>query len=205
MSQKVPTKERIFEAAVHLFATKGYHGTSIRDIAKSVGIKESSMYNHFAGKEALFQSILDYQIDGFNQSIKALERLKEIGIETEDPVEFWFAGTREFLKDQPPHSEEISIIILNEMFLNETCRDFVLNKLYMAQKDLVVTLLTAMQEMNLIRSCDIERVAQQYICMIHGLEIENKLKTLQGIPREETMHQLMDQMAFFFEPLRIES
>jgi AcrR family transcriptional regulator len=41
------TKEKIFDAAVELFAERGYDGVSIRDIAKAVGIRESSVYKHF--------------------------------------------------------------------------------------------------------------------------------------------------------------
>ena len=47
------TKEKIFETAVNMFAKRGYKGTSIRDIASAVRIKDSSIYNHFKGKEAI--------------------------------------------------------------------------------------------------------------------------------------------------------
>lgn len=53
------TKERILEAAIDLFSERGYAEVGIRDIAAAVGIKESSLYNHFAGKKQLFDAILD--------------------------------------------------------------------------------------------------------------------------------------------------
>lgn len=53
------TKERILEAAVDLFSERGYSEVGIRDIARAVGIKESSLYSHYAGKKQLFDAILE--------------------------------------------------------------------------------------------------------------------------------------------------
>ena len=74
---KKNTKERIFEAAVDLFSKQGYHGTSIRDLAKTVGIKESSLYNHYSGKSSIFDAILNYQITGFKTAIAYLNEKEE--------------------------------------------------------------------------------------------------------------------------------
>ncbi|MFD1179332.1 TetR/AcrR family transcriptional regulator [Paenibacillus puldeungensis] len=51
------TKERILNAALDLFCINGYTTVSIRDIGKTVGIKESSIYYHFKNKEDILQTI----------------------------------------------------------------------------------------------------------------------------------------------------
>ena len=53
------TRQAILDAALDLFAAKGYFGTSLRDVATVVGVRESALYNYFAGKEALFDALLD--------------------------------------------------------------------------------------------------------------------------------------------------
>ena len=53
------TRQAILDAALDLFAAKGYFGTSLRDVAAVVGVRESALYNYFAGKEALFDALLD--------------------------------------------------------------------------------------------------------------------------------------------------
>lgn len=57
------TKEKILEEAFQMFSVRGYTAVSIRDIAKAVGIKESSVYNHFQSKQNLFDSIVKLQAE----------------------------------------------------------------------------------------------------------------------------------------------
>src|SRR3954469_7915676 len=52
------TRQAILDAALDLFAEKGYFGTSLRDIATVVGVRESALYNYFPGKDALFSALI---------------------------------------------------------------------------------------------------------------------------------------------------
>jgi AcrR family transcriptional regulator len=47
------TRRKIDEAALSLFVEKGIAGTSVRDIARAVGIAEGALYRHYASKEEL--------------------------------------------------------------------------------------------------------------------------------------------------------
>lgn len=55
---KQNTKEMIWQQALALFSQYGYEGVSVKAIAKAVGIKDSSLYNHYAGKQEIFDTIL---------------------------------------------------------------------------------------------------------------------------------------------------
>ena len=66
------TKERIIYEALNLFSTKGFDAISVRDIAKAVGIKASSLYNHFKNKQDIFDTI----INKYSEHVKKfLERI----------------------------------------------------------------------------------------------------------------------------------
>jgi len=52
------TALRIMDVAEDLFAIQGYDGTSLRQIADGAGIREPGLYNHFAGKQALYEAVL---------------------------------------------------------------------------------------------------------------------------------------------------
>jgi len=53
------TKQRIIDTALRLFAEKGYDSVSVGEIAEAVGIRAPSLYNHFSGKQAIFDAIVD--------------------------------------------------------------------------------------------------------------------------------------------------
>jgi AcrR family transcriptional regulator len=53
------TRQAILDAAERLFLTQGYHGTSMRQIADGAGIVVAGIYNHFPGKESIFDAVLD--------------------------------------------------------------------------------------------------------------------------------------------------
>lgn len=51
------TRGRIIEAALSLFAHRGYHGTSIRDIAEAAGVNSATLYFHFSSKDAVLEEL----------------------------------------------------------------------------------------------------------------------------------------------------
>jgi AcrR family transcriptional regulator len=51
------TKAELLQAALELFAAKGFEGTSVRDIARAVGLSESVLYAHFDSKRAIFDAV----------------------------------------------------------------------------------------------------------------------------------------------------
>jgi AcrR family transcriptional regulator len=62
--------KQIREAALELWASQGYHATSIKEIASVVGIRDSSLYSHLTSKEQLLNEILT---DHFRALIAAHE------------------------------------------------------------------------------------------------------------------------------------
>ena len=52
------TRERILTEASRLFAERGYDGTSTRQIADAVGIRQPSLFHHFASKQAIMEELL---------------------------------------------------------------------------------------------------------------------------------------------------
>jgi AcrR family transcriptional regulator len=63
MREPQPTRrdrrEDILQASLHLFAEKGFHGTSMRDIAREAEITEGLIYHYFESKRDLFRAIID--------------------------------------------------------------------------------------------------------------------------------------------------
>ncbi|MEV0149910.1 MULTISPECIES: TetR/AcrR family transcriptional regulator [unclassified Nonomuraea] len=49
----------IMRSAREIFAERGYHGASIRDIAKDAGVSLSALYHYYAGKQELLHALLE--------------------------------------------------------------------------------------------------------------------------------------------------
>ncbi len=53
----------VLDAARRLFAERGYHGTSMKDIAEALGVRAPSLYNHVASKQDILYAIMDKAMD----------------------------------------------------------------------------------------------------------------------------------------------
>jgi AcrR family transcriptional regulator len=58
-TEKKDTQHQILDAAVEVFAEKGYHDTRVDDIVAASGTSKGSVYFHFASKEQIFFSVID--------------------------------------------------------------------------------------------------------------------------------------------------
>ena len=73
------TKEKIVDEALTLFATNGFKGTSVKNIADAVGIKDASLYKHFKSK----QKILDTIVTTMRQHIEEMSNAFGLPADTE--------------------------------------------------------------------------------------------------------------------------
>lgn len=71
-TRPVTTRERILREASALFAQRGYAGTSTRDIAAAVGIRQPSLFHHFPSKAAIADALLEY---GIGTSLAQVRRI----------------------------------------------------------------------------------------------------------------------------------
>jgi AcrR family transcriptional regulator len=55
------TRAALLDEATTLFAERGYAGTSLEDVASASRVTRGAVYHHFAGKQALFEAVLELQ------------------------------------------------------------------------------------------------------------------------------------------------
>jgi TetR/AcrR family transcriptional regulator, cholesterol catabolism regulator len=63
------TRVRALDAAIQLFAERGFDACGMRDIAAAVGVKAPALYNHFAGKEEILAEAMEYALAEFFVSV----------------------------------------------------------------------------------------------------------------------------------------
>lgn len=67
------TREKIIYEALSLFSIKGYDAVTIREIASAVGIKESSIYNHFKSKQDILNKIIDETLRRYYHTLESVQ------------------------------------------------------------------------------------------------------------------------------------
>jgi AcrR family transcriptional regulator len=65
-------RREVTREAAKLFAQKGYHGTSIGDIAEALGVQKGSLYAHIASKEDLLYETMREGADAFHAALDAI-------------------------------------------------------------------------------------------------------------------------------------
>ena len=105
------TNRRILEKALELFSTRGYDSVSVGEIAQAVGIKAPSLYNHFPGKRAIFDAIVEataaqYERDTDRIDIHVQNAERDIPVFTEITADGLFEKVRQIF-DYSLHNETI--------------------------------------------------------------------------------------------------
>lgn len=59
LREKTATRDRILDAALEVFARKGYHRASVDDIVRASATSKGAVYHHFPTKEAIFLALVD--------------------------------------------------------------------------------------------------------------------------------------------------
>jgi AcrR family transcriptional regulator len=73
---KRPTKEKLMDAAEQLFARRGFHGTSVRDITGAAGVDLALVNYHFGSKKQLLAAVIERRGNVLNE-----ERLQRLAAE----------------------------------------------------------------------------------------------------------------------------
>lgn len=158
----ITNKEKIFDVSIDLFSEYGYDGVSIRQIAGEVGIKESSIYNHYKSKESILDSILDYYICEMTKEEIPLEKtIQNMDISFDY---FYSAGLEAYAsKLSEDRMMKITRIILIEAYHNEKMREFIRKSIIEDAINGWIVLFEIMKEKNIIRKdCDSRQISESF-------------------------------------------
>lgn len=146
---KISTKQRVLENAIHLFAEKGYTETTIRELALFVGVKESSIYNHFPSKN----SILEFILNEYAEQISTFGQHK-LSVLEENPTADGILScmTLNFPEDRAEYFKEELCVILQEQYRNPIVRKFMSEKIIIDTEKVFGAIINKLKELNVISS-----------------------------------------------------
>ncbi|WP_296889014.1 TetR/AcrR family transcriptional regulator [uncultured Methanobrevibacter sp.] len=155
-------KEKIFHVSIDLFSKYGYDGVSVRKIASEVGIKESSIYNHYKSKESILDSILEYYIGVMTKEEIPLAQASE---NLDVSFDYFYNFGLKFYIDRLKEADMMKItrIILVEAYHNEKIRTFVKQAIIEGPINGWIVLFDLMEEKGLIKAdCNSRQLAESF-------------------------------------------
>lgn len=96
-----PTKERILQAAEEVFAQRGFHGASTRDIAARAQVNISSLHYHWASKETLYSAVFDRLFAHLVERVSEDFAPRTTPEDTRQVIERAMGGVFDFFADNP--------------------------------------------------------------------------------------------------------
>jgi AcrR family transcriptional regulator len=85
------TRDQLIEVATRLFAERGYEDTSIEAVLSAAGVSRGALYHHFAGKDALFEAVVESVEERITADMTAAIT------SVRDPVEVLYAGALKWI------------------------------------------------------------------------------------------------------------
>jgi len=155
------TTRLILDAAAEMFARGGYDGVTMREIAEKAGIRESSLYNHFAGKAAILETLYDEFIrlvPGTRPSDEELDRMLLIM----EPEEIFKNILFHVGKSVCGTLSNTAMIINYEKFKNQRAADMYYQYVVREPAGYYERLIHKMIDRNMVRPVDARLFAEQY-------------------------------------------
>lgn len=177
MSEKT-TRDRILDTAIDMFADKGYNNVSIREIAREVGIKGSSIYNHFKSKEDILDSILEYNKRAGKSNFEGSQVMEGINVSVREmPLESILLSilgvSLSFMKTAD--MDKIFKVISAEQLNNDKVREFFLEEYIEQPRKVLEVVFDKLMDEGLIREFNPKLLADEFYSYIIFKYYENYL------------------------------
>jgi AcrR family transcriptional regulator len=178
-------RTQILDAATTVFATQGFHCSTIRDIAKAAGVADGTIYNYFKNKTALLYGILER----LNSSLSAEDNLAEL--EPADLRSFFRAFFRKQLEALGEEGLQALRIVIAEMLVNAELRALYLERIATPSFTQVAEPIEKLVEEGRLRTMDVPLLLRA----LNGLFLGIIVQRLMGDPLlEENWHTLPDYL-----------
>ena len=110
------TADAVLDAALTLFAERGYHGTALSQVAERLAIRTPSLYNHIRSKQQLLQII----VDGTTSAVLQVFHL--VVSRTDDPSDQLWRATEVYAYRHATHRREALVVNRDTTSLEEPYR-----------------------------------------------------------------------------------
>jgi len=197
-------RDRILDAAADLFARKGFYAVSIREITRTVGIKESSLYNHFRSKEQLLEEILDLfqsQEEEFFKGLSSSIEIEKI-VKSGKLNKFLSDELRRFMRFwDSPERERLWFIVSMEQHRNPRAARLILQG-FQKTREALKTLFQMLIERKMIKPQNSDLLAAEYTYTMRAMLLEYRLLKVTNQSTSSIKKTMQAYIQHFLEKIR---
>ena len=122
MDKKLRKSEKILDAALMLFSTRGFYATTIPDIAKAMGMSVGNMYNYFSSKEELAKFAIKYST---NILAEELKEINQLDVSSKEKIYIFVKRYLENVQNSPEVIEYfLRVYLSNREVFKQGCEGF---------------------------------------------------------------------------------
>lgn len=159
---KLRNKEAILEAAVHLFAQKGFAETKLEDVAALAEFGKGTLYNYFENKDDLLLSAFDYAVENvlnflYDQLASVWDPLDRIRLIANSQFNYYRTNT-----------DFMNVIMTNQQVLMNHARSKSVFERFQELRKLIVIEMQAAIDAGQLRPGNAQHYASYLSGMIHG-------------------------------------
>ena len=207
LSKGSKTKEKILKHALKLFSTKGYKATTVRDIAGSIGIKQSALYNHFKNKDEILETLI---CDLTSSAIVTLFDNKETTDKGSSELHkqgkslLMSIATTFKLLSFDGQNEALFKLLMQEIFRNERIREIYNEHFYQENAKKLSGLFFAMMQDDMIKSSDPLLLANEFFSPLFFYQMQVSLLKLDKRSTSSIVSLFEKHVELFWDNLKVE-
>jgi len=195
----IDTKHKIIKVATTLFSEYGYKGTSVRNIASEIGIKQSALYNHFKNKEEIF---LEVSKEIFNTPFSFdTSDLKENALGGKSFVSKFAQQYKLLTFDKA--SEKMFRLLMIELLQNKELREQFMSEFHDKNIKLLSEGFFIMMQASLVRSGDPMIMAYEFISTLFYIRLQVTLLRFDSKSTDMLATQFEKHVDYFWESIKI--
>ncbi|NOZ91308.1 MAG: TetR/AcrR family transcriptional regulator [Epsilonproteobacteria bacterium] len=198
---KKSTKELILEVSLKLFSTNGYKATTVRDIAKIVGITQSGLYNHFRNKEDILDTLINTLME--SAVVKLFEN-RDIEDIAESGKSFLFSIATTFkLISFDKKNEALSKLLMQELYKNSKIRYTYSQFFYQNNVKKLSDVFSIMIQKEKIRDNDPIMLANEFFAPLFFYQMQVHLLKIDGKPTSSLVTMFEKHVDYFWNNIKI--
>ena len=202
LSKGSKTKEKILKHALKLFSSKGFKATTVRDIAGSIGIKQSALYNHFKNKDEILETLIR---DLTSSAIVTLFDNKDASqLHKEGKSLLMSIATTFKLLSFDGQNEALFKLLMQEIYRNERIREIYNEYFYQENVKKLSGVFFGMMQEEMIKSSDPLLLANEFFSPLFFYQMQVSLLKLDKKSTSSVVSLFEKHVEHFWDNVKVE-